>query len=139
MPLSDQDFAELRAEFRQALPGLIAGEPDRTDLMRSMERAKETLPGVREIVSAVSHESGVAFMAIIGDSTNSRITKARTAAVCLASELRPDLSQRRIADALNKDGSTVGKSLRRAEQLRMTDNEFGHWCARARRRLGYRA
>lgn len=135
--LSDEAFAELRAEFKQALPAIIAGAYDRTDLMRSTERAKERLPRVREIVSAVSHASGIDFMAIIGRSHTKEIAKARAAVCLLANELRPDLAQAGIADAIKKDPATIRTALRRAHFFKTNDNDFVHWYAKARRRLGY--
>lgn len=137
MTLSDEAFEELRAEFRKALPDLIAGKPDRTDWMKSIERASNKRPRVYEIIAAVSYASGFDFMAIVGNSTAKQLAKARVVVVCLANELRPDLSQASIAESLKKDRAIVRKALHYARDLKCNDNDFVHWCAQARRRLGY--
>lgn len=136
MTLSDEAFKELRAEWNQALPGIIEGKPDRTDLMRSLDRASGRLPSIREIMRAVSYASDVDLMAITGDSLAQKIAKARTLIICLANELRPDLSREHVAAWLKKERSIVYVALKRAEKLKCNDNDFVHWYRGARRRLG---
>lgn len=134
--LSDEAFAELRVEWNQALPAIIAGEPDRTDLMRSIDRARGRLLSIRDIMFAVSYASGVEVAAMTGESLAQKVSKARTLVVCLASELRPDLSRVHVAGWLNKERSIVYIALKRAEALKCNDNDFVHWYRGARRRLG---
>ena len=134
--LSDETFyQEIQPEWRQAVKRIARGEPDRTDLMKSLSRVKERPISVRQIMAAVSHVSGIAVLAMTGHSINKKLSRARTLVVYLSVELRPDLTQGHIANALKRDRAIVKQSMRRAEKLKQ-DNDFVHWYGRAKRLLG---
>ena len=136
MMLSDETFyQEIQPEWRQAVKRIARGEPDRTDLMRAACLATGVV-SVRQIISAVANTGGMTFLDILGNSVRGEIGRARTLVICLATELRPDLSNQQIADHLKRERSIVYVARKRAETLKAADNDFMHWYFRARKWLG---
>lgn len=134
--LSDSDFAELRAEFNAALPAIIAGSPDRTDLMRSCRRIARGRVTMEEVIGAVSQEACIQVGALTGNRANARTSNARALAILLISDLRPDLSNSQIAQKFNRDPSAIRLAVKRGAELLDTDTDCAHCYQHSRWRLG---
>lgn len=134
--LSDEAFAELRAEFKQALPALIEGSPDRTDLMASSKRINRGRITMKEVIGAVSYEADVHVGSITGSRATKHISRARALAMLVVRDGRPDLPNSQIATAFNREKSTVRLAIKRAAGLLQTDPLFNDCYQRVRWRLG---
>lgn len=136
MTLSDEAFSELRAEFNIALPGLIAGKPDRTDLMKSARRIGKGPITVDEIISSVATETGVPAAEITGSRSTARVVRPRRLAMYLADELIPALTHDQIAGHFGRHETTLQISLTGARNLLKNDPQFARLYQHVRWRLG---
>lgn len=138
MVWSDDVFAnEVQPEWRQALPGIIAGRPDRTDLMTGCKRIVKGPVTVSEIIAAVSAETDIPAQEITGPRSTERAVWGRRMAMRLAHDLCPDLTYAQISWSFKREQSTAALAVKRAQGLLDTNAEFAHCYQHARWRLGY--
>lgn len=130
MPLSDEAFADLRAEWNRALPDIIAGKPDRTDLMIPLKRAEggREFCTMDDIVGLVARETGVHAGKMMSRDRTKQVCKARFMAFFIANELRSIQSLGEIGRMMNRDHTTVSNALRSAMELRRRSAGFKASC-----------
>ena len=143
MTLSDEAleepwFVALRADFNRALPNLIAGKPDRTDLMLPIDRVLNPRHYVTltDIVNAVAKETKVRPGQIRGKSRRADVCRARHMAFFIASDVFRDRTESELAQMLKRDRTTVSNSVQRATDLMEDDGEFYVAYHRTRAALG---
>lgn len=129
-------FEDLRDEFNKALPAIIAGKVDRTDLMKSCKRIAKGPVTVREIIGAVSAETGVPVGKMTGHRSTTDVVLARRLAMCLAHDLCPVLTYDQIAVHFGRSRDTVRLAMEGARRLLAEDTRFCHWYKNSRWRLG---
>lgn len=134
--LQEPWFVALRAEFNEALPNIISGGLDRTDLMKAVRRVNKGAITVGEIIGAVAAETDIAAAEITGARSTARVVRARRLAMCLACELIPVLTYDQIAGNFGRNLSTVPLALTAARRLLKEDPSFAHCYQHVRWRLG---
>lgn len=128
MTMTDEQFSEMRAEWRQALDGIIAGLPDRTDLMLPMSRILNPLgdrePTIKNCLVAVSRVTGFSEQQLKGERRYTELARARAMACLLAFDQCEHRTYPEIARALKKDHSGIRSAVLRARRLVETDELF---------------
>ena len=135
-----ETFDEIRSEFRQALPALAAGLPDRTDLMVSHQlnidwssRKRRILAS--EIKQAVVEVYGIYPVELTAKFKSDPISlEARQVAAFLL-VFDAELSREDAGLALSRDQSTITHSVKKIRS-RLDEPEIKHRIARIRRLLG---
>lgn len=139
MVWSDDVFAdEIQTEWRQALPGIIAGKPDRTDLMVPLKRVvggRDTVT-MTEIVDLVAREVGMRPAKIWSRSRTRAVCNARFMAFYIANELRGYQSLGDLGKMLRRDHTTAGNAIRQAENLMARSTGYRASCESVLSKLG---
>lgn len=110
--MTPQEMQQIRAEFRQELPAIIAGED--TALQEWANRVKRTPVGrVADVINAVSIETGLPVGAIMGEQRSAYIVRIRHLAI-YASHMRfPRKSLSGIGRVFKRDHTTICQALRK--------------------------
>lgn len=138
MTLSDEAFKELRAECNQAVKNIIAGKPDRTDLMIPLKRARSHISWItaNEIINAVALETGLSQEILLGRKKDASVCRARHLMIYLAHEVSPARSKSELGRRFNRDWTTVNNSITQASCLMKRDEDFVSTYRRVKTSLG---
>lgn len=109
-------FEEIAAEFHEALPALIAGEPDRTDLMIPLSRAydweEDRFPEACAVKAAVVEVYGLVGVAELFSNTRETVAlEARMMASYILVK-HAGLSQGKAGKHLRKDRTVTLRNVR---------------------------
>ena len=125
--MTPEEWASFRQEWREALPRLIAGESDRTDLMIPLDRIVNawqphglTLANCLEIVEEVTGHSA---QEIRGCRRYTTLCNARKFFLLLVTERLPHKTRSSVAQFICMDHSSVIYALKRCGVL-LQDPDF---------------
>lgn len=141
MTLSDKAFAELRAEWNEAVPRLWAGEPDRTDFMIPICMAIGAVKTitVQEIIAMVAKELNTSARMISGKCQTKEACRARSLVALIAESLRSYHTPKEFAFMLGKDRNTVANSLEAGRTLLRVSSVYRAAYNTIRAEIGYEA
>lgn len=109
--LEEQKIALLQKQaerrFRDMIARLKRGDDDNAELMVKQP--------VREIIAAVSVDTGVPVADILGPRRTKHIVEARFQAIAEARKRRPDLSLPQLGRAFNRDHTSILSALRKMQ------------------------
>ena len=126
--MTPEEWQAFRQEWREALPGIIAGEPDRTDLMIPLDRIVSwpkiggvTLPSCLDIIE---YTTGHGASELRSGRRYKTLFEARVLFFLLARDMMPHKTMSELGRFLGKDHTSVGHALKRGRWRLRTDPEF---------------
>lgn len=137
-----EGFEELQDEWHEALPNLLAGGPDRTDLMIPLSRLSDAPPPLQETYTmarvnlALADESGVGAMTLKSRRQDRPIVRTRQLGMWLMLKLCPARTTAQIGRFFGRDHTTVINARERINEELQKDAELRLLRDRVLSRLG---